>query len=115
MARKLRVQYPGAIYHVMSRGDHLEAIYRDRNRRWRAIAGAATRFICARRGGVRPGCESIACWASGAFRLIALPGGNGLLVKWRRGGRRSKGETQRACREAGAAGARSFGRSCCSK
>ena len=29
MARKLRVQYPGAIYHVMSRGDHLEAIFRD--------------------------------------------------------------------------------------
>ena len=24
MARKLRVQYPGAIYHVMSRGDHLD-------------------------------------------------------------------------------------------
>jgi REP element-mobilizing transposase RayT len=29
MARKLRVQYPGAIYHVMSRRDHIEAIYRD--------------------------------------------------------------------------------------
>jgi REP element-mobilizing transposase RayT len=29
MARKLRVQYPGAIYHVMNRGDHLEPIFRD--------------------------------------------------------------------------------------
>jgi REP element-mobilizing transposase RayT len=29
MARKLRVQYPGAIYHVMSRGDHQEVIFRD--------------------------------------------------------------------------------------
>src|SRR5215472_13999298 len=29
MARKLRVQYPGAIYHVMSRGDHLEVIFRE--------------------------------------------------------------------------------------
>jgi hypothetical protein len=29
MARKLRVQYPGAIYHVMSRGDHLEVTFRD--------------------------------------------------------------------------------------
>ena len=29
MARKLRVEYPGAIYHVMNRGDHREAIYRD--------------------------------------------------------------------------------------
>jgi putative transposase len=29
MARKLRVEYPGAIYHVMSRGDRREAIFRD--------------------------------------------------------------------------------------
>ena len=28
MARKLSVQYPGAIYHVMNRGDHREAIFR---------------------------------------------------------------------------------------
>jgi REP element-mobilizing transposase RayT len=29
MARKLRIEYPGAVYHVMSRGDHQEAIYRE--------------------------------------------------------------------------------------
>jgi putative transposase len=29
VARKLRVEYPGAIYHVMSRGDRSEAIFRD--------------------------------------------------------------------------------------
>jgi hypothetical protein len=29
MPRKLRIEYPGAVYHVMSRGDHQEAIYRD--------------------------------------------------------------------------------------
>jgi len=29
MARKLRVQYPGAIYHVMNRGDRREAIFVD--------------------------------------------------------------------------------------
>jgi REP element-mobilizing transposase RayT len=29
MARKLRVQYPGAIYHAMNRGDHREAIFED--------------------------------------------------------------------------------------
>ncbi len=29
MARKLRVEYPGAIYHVMSRGDRREAIFHD--------------------------------------------------------------------------------------
>ena len=33
MARKLRVQYPGAIYHVMNRGDHREAIFRSRQDR----------------------------------------------------------------------------------
>ena len=29
MARKLRIEYPGAIYHVMSRGDRREAIFLD--------------------------------------------------------------------------------------
>jgi REP element-mobilizing transposase RayT len=29
MARKLRIQYPGAIYHVLSRGDRREAIFGD--------------------------------------------------------------------------------------
>jgi putative transposase len=38
MARKLRVQYPGAIYHVMSRGDHREPIFRDDRDRERFLA-----------------------------------------------------------------------------
>jgi len=29
MARQLRVQYEGAIYHLMSRGDRREEIFRD--------------------------------------------------------------------------------------
>jgi putative transposase len=29
IARKLRIRYPGAIYHVMNRGDHREAIFGD--------------------------------------------------------------------------------------
>jgi len=29
MARKLRVEYPGALYHVMNRGDHREPVFRD--------------------------------------------------------------------------------------
>src|SRR5260221_2929024 len=33
MARKLRVQYPGAIYHVMNRGDRREDIFRSRKDR----------------------------------------------------------------------------------
>src|SRR6266699_2105228 len=36
MARKLRVQYPGAIYHLMNRGDRREPIFKDDadRRRW---------------------------------------------------------------------------------
>ena len=29
MPRKLRVEYPGAIYHVMNRGDRREPIFKD--------------------------------------------------------------------------------------
>jgi REP-associated tyrosine transposase len=29
VSRKLRIQYPGAIYHLMNRGDQREAIFRD--------------------------------------------------------------------------------------
>jgi putative transposase len=38
MARKLRIQYPGAIYHVMSRGDRREAIFKDDSDRERFLA-----------------------------------------------------------------------------
>jgi hypothetical protein len=30
MARNVRVKYPGAIYHVMNRGDHSGVAFRDR-------------------------------------------------------------------------------------
>src|SRR5438094_1896464 len=33
MARKLRVQYPGALYHVMNRGDRREPIFKDDDER----------------------------------------------------------------------------------
>ena len=46
MARKLRVQYPGAIYHVMNRGDWREPIFKDDTDRQRfletEIAGLTT-------------------------------------------------------------------------
>jgi REP element-mobilizing transposase RayT len=29
MPRQLRIEYPGAIYHVMNRGDRREPIYQD--------------------------------------------------------------------------------------
>ena len=37
MARKLRVEYPGAIYHVMNRGDRREPIFKDEADRQRFI------------------------------------------------------------------------------
>ena len=37
MARKIRIQYAGAIYHVMNRGDRREAIFRDDEDRRRFI------------------------------------------------------------------------------
>lgn len=48
MARKLRVEYPGAIYHVLNRGDHREPIFKDdRDRRSFVEALAA---VCAKTG-----------------------------------------------------------------
>src|SRR5664280_1198755 len=37
MARKLGIQYPGAIYHVMNRGDRREAIFEDDEDRERLL------------------------------------------------------------------------------
>jgi REP element-mobilizing transposase RayT len=37
MARKVRIQYPGAIYHVMNRGDRREAIFADDEDRQRLL------------------------------------------------------------------------------
>jgi REP element-mobilizing transposase RayT len=37
MARKLRVQYPDAIYHVMNRGDRREPIFKDDEDRQRFL------------------------------------------------------------------------------
>jgi REP element-mobilizing transposase RayT len=36
--RKLRIQYPGAIYHVMNRGDQREDIFKDDQDRCRFVA-----------------------------------------------------------------------------
>ena len=37
MAWKVRIQYPGAIYHVMNRGDRREAIFEDDEDRERLL------------------------------------------------------------------------------
>ena len=48
MARKLRVQYPGAIYHVMNRGDRREPIFKDDQDRQRFLETLTE--ACARTG-----------------------------------------------------------------
>ena len=48
MARKLRVQYPGAIYHVMNRGDRRELIFMDDADRQRFVETLGE--VCAKTG-----------------------------------------------------------------
>lgn len=48
MARKLRVEYPGAIYHVMNRGDRREPIFLDDADRQRFVETLAE--ACAKTG-----------------------------------------------------------------
>lgn len=48
MARKLRVEYPGAIYHVMNRGDRREPIFKDDADRQRFVETLAE--ACAKTG-----------------------------------------------------------------
>ncbi|MEO8428329.1 MAG: transposase, partial [Verrucomicrobiota bacterium] len=48
MARKLRVEYPGAIYHVMNRGDRREPIFKNEADRQRFLATLAE--VCAKTG-----------------------------------------------------------------
>jgi hypothetical protein len=38
MPRKLRLEYPGAIYHAMNRGDHREDIFLDDKDRQRFLS-----------------------------------------------------------------------------
>jgi REP element-mobilizing transposase RayT len=67
MARKLRIEYPGAIYHVMNRGERREAIFHDDTDRegfLRALGEA-----CQKTG-----------WQVLAYRLM----GNLLIWWWRR-------------------------------
>jgi REP element-mobilizing transposase RayT len=48
MARKLRVEYPGALYHVLNRGDRREPIFKDDRDRQKFVQALAA--VCARTG-----------------------------------------------------------------
>src|ERR1035437_10006002 len=77
MARELRIQYPGAIYHVMNRGDHQERIFCDDEDRKMFLAtlaqvGDKTRWQIHSYSWPTPrrgwrGCEWTAYWGSGVF------------------------------------------------
>jgi putative transposase len=78
MARKLRVQYPGAIYHVMNRGDRRESIFRDDADRRRFLETLAE--ACAKTGWqVHAG-----CLMGNHFHLVVeTPGANLVAgMKW---------------------------------
>ena len=63
MSRPLRIEFPGAVYHVTSRGDRREAIYRDdadRLAQLDILAQAMKRFDAQ----VLAYCQTIARWAT---------------------------------------------------
>jgi hypothetical protein len=71
VARKLRLQYAGAIYHVMNRGDRREAIFLDDKDRHTFLETLAEAF----RSPGRPGSDSDA--SPGVRRLQWAQGGAG--------------------------------------
>ena len=78
MARKLRIQYPGAIYHVMNRGDHQEVIFCDDDDRQLFLSTLAE------------GCQKTSfhvhsfCLMSNHFHLVVEPPHANLVegMKW---------------------------------
>src|SRR5436190_173569 len=65
MARKLRLQYPGAIYHVMNRGDRQEPIFEDDADRERFLETLAEACL-------KTGCQVHAyCLMGNHFHLVA--------------------------------------------
>ncbi|MCW5551574.1 MAG: transposase [Verrucomicrobiae bacterium] len=64
MARKLRVQYPGAIYHVLNRGDRREEIFKDDQDRERFLETLGE--VCAKTGWQVLAC----CLMANHFHLV---------------------------------------------
>ena len=97
MARKLRIQYPGSIYHVMNRGDRREPIFHDDQDRLRFLETLAE--TCAK-----------TTWRTNAYCLMAnhfhavveTPQPNLVAgMKWLLGTERRRGREGRALGEAG--------------
>ncbi len=92
----LRVEYNGAIYHVINRGDRREAIFLDgQDRRlfletlgqtcqktgW-SVHAYCLMAICKNPAGVRPGCGWTDGWGSWGWRRIRLRRGGTWNGKW---------------------------------
>ncbi len=98
MARKLRIQYPGAIYHVMNRGDHQETIFCDDDDRKLFVATLAE------------GCQKTAfqihsfCLMSSHFHLVVETRGAAGQVALRGGAFRIGGSQSRTPHRRSAAG-----------
>jgi REP-associated tyrosine transposase len=78
MARKLRVEYAGAVYHVMNRGDRREAIFRDDKDRQMFVSTLAE--ACGKTGWE----VHALCLMGNHFHLVLeTPGGNLVAgMKW---------------------------------
>ena len=74
----LRVQYPGAIYHLMSRGDHREPTFRDDidRRTFLATLGAACDYVHLNpvRAGLIPADQPLTDYAWCSYPLYLWPG-----------------------------------------
>jgi hypothetical protein len=69
MSRKLRIEYPGAMYHVMNRGDQREDIFRDdQDRQGRGQTGDLSREGLILGGRYRGQRLRRPCWA-----ILLLP------------------------------------------
>ena len=79
MARKLRIQYPGAIYPVMNRGDRREAIFEDDEDRERQRLSQDGLWLRALESGPGEGAQSAG--AAIAFCLEQLPALSGSALR----------------------------------
>jgi len=72
MARKLRIEYAGAIYHLMNRGDRLEPIFEDDSDRQRFLEALAE--ACVKTGWqMQAYCLHGPSFSSGEGRKAMLP------------------------------------------
>ena len=79
MARKLRVQYVGAVYHVMKRGDRREPIFKDEEDRGRFLGNARGGLMFPVSSALSAPSAAIVAFSSGKAAPSFQPQGNTLL------------------------------------